>query len=1091
MMSINHRRSAQPNRKTVRIVEKQDILRKYVLQVKKIHTVEEDQFNEDCDMNLLHIDSLEIGSVEASPKPDEWWEHVTVGKGTLMCQLDTGAQASVMGTHHLQKVAPGSKLEKTKQRLVSYSKHLIIPNGYAMLPVTYKNITSEVKFYIVEHSQKPVLSGEACKDLKLVQRIYGIDPSTEELLSKHPELDKATGDLPGTHSIKIDPTVTPVIHGPRRQPAALLPRIIEKLKEMESEGHIAKVTQPTDWVNSMVVATRKEKIRICLDPSDLNEAVERQHYPIPTVEEIIAKMPDCKVFTVLDAKNGYLQLRLDYESSLLTTMNTPIGRYRWLKLPFGIKSAPELYQRKMDEMLEGILFANAVMDDILVAGRDEAHHNKVLKEVLQRATNYNLKLNFEKVKVRKNEVPYVGHIISAEGLKPDPEKIKAVRDMPAPESKESVRRFLGFVQYLAKFLPMLAEVEVPLRELTKDKAIFHWDAPQREAFSQLKKLCCEAPVLKYYNVREEVTIQCDASNHAVGAVLLQKGRPVAYASRKLRDSENNWAPIEKEMLAIVFSTQKFREYIVGKQTTVQTDHKPLETILRKPLISAPLRLQTMILKIKGYDLKVEYLPGKKQWIADTLSRASPTDAPPEDEEFTVNMIDKMSVSDQKYAEFQQKTADELHELYKMILAGWPETKEQVPHSIREYWLVRDELAVLDGIAYRGQRIVVPPTMRSRMLDLIHETHLGTVKSKQRARETLYWPGMSSEIEEKVQDCPVCHDYQAAQQKEPLIPSQTPDLPWSEAASDLFTYESDHYVLSVDYYSRYIEVSKLKDLSSYQTIEALKEHFGRHGVPKKLTTDCGSQYTSAEFADFANGYKFEHVLISPKHPQANGEAEAAVKTVKSLWRKNKDKQKALLMHRATPLPGINLSPSQLCMGRRLRSNLPMAQSLLEPEAHNLSEVKRRMTVMKDKQKVNYDRGTKELPPLKPGDTVRIRPEPGSKVWKPATVVEKHNTPRSYIVDTGERKLRRNRVALRSDSKLSNAAKPSFQSLPPDDNLPVPTVNPDMQTPPQQEVQSTPPTPSPTKRGNNIAFTTRSGRSVRPPNKLNLLMCLKLC
>ena len=209
--------------------------------------------------------------------------------------------------------------------------------------------------------------------------------SLKELLNQHPDLQNASGVMPGTYSIKIDPTATPVVHGPRRQPAALLPKIASKLKEMEREGHLAKVTQPTDWVNSMVVSSRGDKIRICLDPGDLNKAVKREHYPIPTVEEISAKIPDAKVFTVLDAKSGYLQMKLDYESSLLTTMNTPIGRYRWLKLPFGIKLAPEMYQRSMYEMLEGIDHAYAIVDDILITGRNVAHHDSVLEAVLQRA----------------------------------------------------------------------------------------------------------------------------------------------------------------------------------------------------------------------------------------------------------------------------------------------------------------------------------------------------------------------------------------------------------------------------------------------------------------------------------------------------------------------------------------------------------------------------------------------------------------------------------------------------------------------------------------------------------------------------------
>ena len=498
----------------------------------------EEEESPDGNMRLLHVATLKMNGIkdrQNSCESSEWWEVLQIGNGTLHCQLDTGAYASVINTMQLKQVAPNAKIKPTKKTLVSYSQHRITPMGYVTLPVRFKDRRLNVNFYVIDSKQKPILSGKACQALNLVQRVHNIraDADLKELLDQHPDLQSISGAMPGTYSIKIDRTATPVVHGPQRQPAALLPKIVAKLKEMEKEGHLAKVTQPTDWVNSMVVSSRGEKIRICLDPEDLNKAVKQEHYPIPTVEEIAAEIPDAKVFTVLDAKSGYLQMKLDYESSLLTTMNTPIGRYRWLKLPFGIKSAPEMYQRAMDEMLEGIDHALAIMDDILIAGRDTAHHDSVLEKVLDRARSYNLKLNFEKVKVLKQQVQYVGHIISAEGLKPDPEKVRAMKDMPPPETKEDVCRFLGSIQYLAKFLPMLAEVETPLRELTKKDVLFHWDKPQADAFQKLKNMCCKAPVLAYYDVRKEVTIQCDASKSAVGAVLLQEGRPIAYASRKL------------------------------------------------------------------------------------------------------------------------------------------------------------------------------------------------------------------------------------------------------------------------------------------------------------------------------------------------------------------------------------------------------------------------------------------------------------------------------------------------------------------------------------------------------------------------------
>lgn len=209
------------------------------------------------------------------------------------------------------------------------------------------------------------------------------------------------------------------------------------------------------------------------------------------------------------------------------------------------------------------------------------------------------------------------------------------------------------------------------------------------------------------------------------------------------------------------------------------------------------------------------------------------------------------------------------------------------------------------------------------------------------------------------------------------------------------------------------MTKPKDLTSQVTVGVLKEHFSWHGIPAKLVTDCGSQYTSKEFETFAKSYSFEHILVSPKHPKANGEAEAAVKTVKSLWRKNKYKKKALLEYRASPFPGIDLSPSQLSTGRRLRTTLPIARSPLEPETHNTQRIKARMKHSKDKRK--YRQGTKELPPLRSGDHVRVKLEPGLKEWRAATVVQKHALPRSYVVDMGGQRIRRNRIALRNDSK----------------------------------------------------------------------------
>ena len=206
------------------------------------------------------------------------------------------------------------------------------------------------------------------------------------------------------------------------------------------------------------------------------------------------------------------------------------------------------------------------MDDVLIAGRDRKHHDEILEKVVRKDTKWNLKLNFEKCQIRKTSVKYVGHVVTSEGLKIDPDKV------PRPESKEDIQRFLGFVQYIAKFIPGLSEVDGPLCELARKDAEFVWEELQQKSFQKLKDMCCDAPILVYYDVKKPVTIQCDASSPT----------PVAYTSRALTDTEKNgYAQIEKETLVIVHCCKKFHHYIFGKVVTIENDHKPLQAIFAK------------------------------------------------------------------------------------------------------------------------------------------------------------------------------------------------------------------------------------------------------------------------------------------------------------------------------------------------------------------------------------------------------------------------------------------------------------------------------------------------------------------------------
>ncbi len=1076
----------------------------------KTHKVREEKYEYESGSESDDSDEYlhQIHTVSDKAGADEWWETVKINEQGTRAQIDTGSSQSLI-SHLLYKKLKCGPLRKSDKRFQSYTKHPIKVHGYVYLPTTYKHHQANIKFYVVETQQEPLLSGEASKKLGLIERIHKVKG-----LEEFPELMKTTGTLPGTYGLRIDPTIQPVIHGPRRQPQAIIPKIKAKLDEMEREQHITKVIEPTDWVSSLVVVMKGEKMRLCIDPKDLNKAIRREQYPIPTTEEVIAGMPGAKIFSVVDAKSGFLQIKLDYESSLLTTFNTPVGRYRWLRLPFGIKSAPEIFQRIMDSMLEGIEGCRAIMDDILIAAKTPIEHDRILSNVAERAKSWNLKLNFDKCQIRKSEVLYVGHLVTAQGLKPDPAKVRAVQEMPAPKTKEEVRRFLGFIQYLAKFIPNLSEVDAPLRKINKQDVTFFWEREQEDSFNELKQMCSKAPVLAYYDPTKTLTIQCDASSYALGGVMLQDGQPLAYTSRALTATEVNYAQIEKEMLAVVHSCKKFHHYIFGRQTKVESDHKPLQAIFSKPLLSAPMRLQSMMLRLQPYDLNLQYKPGKDIPVGDALSRANLPEKEVDMEPLTVNMIAHIAVSPDRYQQFQTETARELNELHLMVMKGWPDTKDEVPHSIREFWTVRDELSVYDGIVYKGMRIVVPPSMRPAMLTQIHESHLGIVKCKQRGRESLFWPGMHKQIEDLVNDCPTCCEVDQKSPKVPLKPTKTPSLPWEEVSSDILEWRNDHYLVVVDYFSKFIEADKLVDLSSSSTIDLLKSYFRRHGIPLKLRTDNGPQYSSSEFVDFCKQYGIEHHTSSPYHPQANGHAERAVQTVKRLWRKCKDQHLALLDYCTTPLESCNLSPAQLLMSRRPRNLLPTNKDLLKPSAYDLTAVRKQLDFEKEKQKHYYDKKAgKEQPVLIAGDPVTMAPLPGTKNWLPAKVIAHHHEPRSYIVESKGKKYRRNRkdLHLSTYNAYDRATIQAYRNEPPSKLVrakipppPEPTKPLEQPQKPAKIIPSEPPitrpepeeraetapvprkdtTPKKTytpKKEETTGYVTRHGRVSKPPKK----------
>lgn len=967
----------------------------------------------------------------------------------LRFQADTGAQCNVVPLDLYKKATRDYKLKQVtlaKQRITAYGGTSIPVVGQTLLRVWRGDFRCRLDCRIVDvPNLRPLLGRKACIGMNIVTyldndqlnkpntgdaEVYPVSEKVgaltkEQLMRKYPRVfGDGIGRLKGEYHIRLDPQSVPVQHAPRKVPVALRDRLKETLDQLSEQGIVAPVTEPTSWVSSMVVVPKSDgKLRICLDPKDLNQAIQREHYPLPTIEDIATRLHGAKVFTVLDVRNGFWHVPLDEDSSFLTTFNTPFGRYRWTRMPFGISSAPEVFQRRMHEVIEGLKGVEVVADDFVAVGfgdTDEeaiANHDETLEAFLRRCEESDLKLNDTKLKLRQQEVPFIGHIATAEGLCVDPHKVRAIQDMPPPQDVTAVQRILGLAQYLSKFLPHLSDITKPLRELTQQDTEWVWGPEQAAALQRLKTAVSSTPVLRYYNVKEEVTLQCDASQTGLGASLLQNGQPVAYASRALTDTETRYAQIEKELLAIVFACTHFESYVYGRDVVqVETDHQPLVSIVLKPLNSAPSRLQRMLLRLQKYSLNVKYKRGKEMFLADTLSRAHPPEV--HACEFsrqleTVDHTDLLTMPAEQLHRFKHVSSDDpvLRVLRETILRGWPNSKSEVPESVHAYYDIRDELTIQDDLVFKGQQVVVPSALRKEMIQACHASHIGIEGCIRRARESVYWPRMSTELREYISKCDVCMAHRTAPSKEPIQQHEFAARPWNKVGADLCDFYGRTLLVVSDYYSNFIEVENVTRANTNGVAKALKAMFARYGVPDILISDNGPQFSSSEFATFAKKWGFEHITSSPHYPQSNGKAENAVKTVKRLFTKCRDTGQseflALLDWRNTPSEGIGTSPSQRFLGRRCRTLLPISGSLLQPR-YPVEEDARAINNQKERQQQYYDQHVKPLKPLKTGEAVRVR-LPGKKTWSPA-ICSGMVGPRSYEVATGEQVLIRNRRHL---------------------------------------------------------------------------------
>ena len=620
---------------------------------KKVHNIDKENEEEETLGSIVECQDKDCVN---SVKEDLWHVTLQINEKSVKFRVDTGADVSVVPRRLFKKNSP--LIEKTNKKLLGPGKMEIkVVGKYTTILKTEKTET-EQDLYIVENLQEPLLGRPAIEALHLIERVNSAQQE-ETPKSKFPKLFTGLGKMKAIYKIRLRDDAQPFsIAAPRRLPLPFKTKVKEELSRLEKEDIIRPVTTPTDWCAPIVAVLKPNgKMRLCIDFTKLNESVRRENYPLPTTDQLLAQLDGAKVFSKLDCNSGFHQIPLHPDSQELTTFITPFGRYCYKRLPFGISSGPEVFQREMSRILEGIPGVICDIDDVLVFGKDQKEHDERLKRVLQKMEAENITLN-EKCIFSSDTVTFLGHIITSAGIKVDPRKVDAISNFPKPQNVPELRRFLGMVNHVGKFIPNLADTSKPLRDLLKEENEWTWSHQQEDAFQKLKVQLSSAPVLAHYDPAKETKISADASSYGLGGVLLQKEgqnwRPVFYASRSLTLTEQRYAQVEKEALASTWCCEKFADFLIGlRKFTIETDHKPLLSLLKKKnLDELTPRIQRFRMRLLRFSYDVEYTPGKNIVIADTLSRA-PGNVPAQQDlemeketnQFINSLVESLPVSD--------------------------------------------------------------------------------------------------------------------------------------------------------------------------------------------------------------------------------------------------------------------------------------------------------------------------------------------------------------------------------------------------------------------------------------------------------------
>ena len=950
--------------------------------------------------------------------------------------LDTGADASLLNAATVKRFFPHHALSAPPPGPIrGYANSKIDIVGTVSFTVRYGDKTVPSFTFKVARLGTNLMGLDLLAGLGFELVDYSgltIHHVTSPWPQQWPELFSGLGCLSAfNHQPLLNPKVRPVIQPLRRVPLALRDEVAGELKNLLEDGVIEPINA-SPWISNLVVSRKKTGgLRLCIDLKAVNKAVIPDKYPLPTPEELTTQFHASTMFTKLDLRQGYLQIPLHPDSRNLTAFVTHVGVFRYTRMPFGLSSAPSCFQKIMATVFAGIPGVAIYLDDIVVHGPTPSVHDERLRQVLGVLASHNLRLNGDKCVFAASEIEYLGFRVSAKGLQPLQCNVEAVLRLPEPSCPAQVASFLGMTAYYLRFMPQYSATTAPLRELLKKGAPWVWSAACSNAVQRLKVQLTSPPVLAHFDPTCPTLLTCDASSAAVGAVLSQLHdgveRPVAFASRALSDAEQKYSVGEREALACIWASERWHMYLYGRPYTLRTDHQALTALLATSGAGhRPLRLHRWSERLQQYNYSLQFTPGRENVVADLLSRATPCSSPDPDpgpdvaETALIHMLHSPLQSTVSLRDLQEASEQDpvLSQLRTFIRTGWP---SKIPEELVPFHRVREELSCWNDVCVaRGVCTVIPDSLRTRVLTMAHEGHLGIVRVKQRCRDRVWWPGIDRDIEASVKDCTACllSGKTGPPAPPPLQPLHWPARPWEHLQLDIcgelqgVPHHQRFLLVVYDLHSKWPEVLPTGSVTTRVVTDFLDSLFARWGFPTAITTDNGPQFISAEFAAFMEERGVKHIRTAFYHPEANGGVERLNQTLKNGIRAHLADNftfpaallRTLLHYRATQHSTTGSSPAFLMMGRELQLPLDRlrATPIERPPAREHRRVRDRQRQMK--QRFDTSRRVK-TPRFAAQDWVRVRrPHRGHKLqsfWSTPMQITDQLGPATFRLSDGSR------------------------------------------------------------------------------------------